>query len=113
MHAQVKVVSQTAKPAKKVRPGAPERKFSNLQFWNRLAARYVPHPYRLPDWNTAAHPAALKWWAKCLQIRGYTYTDFEKLIRLRPAWPLRLWVCLMLEMKAQAQKESVEMIKAA
>jgi hypothetical protein len=84
--------------------------FSDADFWDELAARYVPHD-RLPGWDTPCHPAAMRRWLKRLGIskrvwEQTTATRLEEFIRFNPGWGLRAWIGLALEIRAAMDSET-------
>ncbi len=81
-----------------------EADFLDSEHWDGLAARLMV--YRLPDWDRPSTPEAMRTWLKRLDMKEADYvalteTSLADFVVLNPAWPLRAWIGLALEIVAE------------
>lgn len=80
--------------------------FGDAQHWDYLASRYLPQ-YDLPSWSRPfSADEAEKWLERLgLSIRAWLrfggYRDLADFGAINPAWPLRAFVGLALELRAE------------
>lgn len=84
--------------------------FSDAAYWDGLAERYLPR-YDLPPWDRPCSVEEMRRWLDRLDIpkkawlRVGNYRDLADFSVLNPRWPLRAWIGLALELRAE--RESV------
>ena len=81
-----------------------EADFMDAGHWNKLAAQYLAR-FNLPDWAVPCDPDGMRRWLERLGVseRAFalaTATTLSDFVMFNPAWPLRAFVGLALEMRA-------------
>lgn len=84
--------------------------FADSQYWDQLARLYLPH-YDLPRWNIPYTVEQAGRWLERLNIsekdwlRVGGYRDLQDFSSLNPRWPLRAFVGLASELRAERDAE--------
>jgi hypothetical protein len=79
-------------------------KFCDSIHWDELATKYLSR-YDLPAWDVPCGPEAMARWLDRLDIplkqylRMTSLRSLEDFITMNPAWPLRAFIGLALEMR--------------
>lgn len=92
-------------PEKTASPLMGRADFGDAHHWDHLASRYLPQ-YDLPPWSRPfSSEEAGKWLERLeLSIRAWLrvgYRDLADFGAINPAWPLRAFVGLALELRAE------------
>ena len=74
--------------------------FADAGHWDELAKS---HSYRLPKWSEPCSVERMRLWMDRLNISNRLYkeqtgTTLDQFIELNPAWPLRAFVGLLMEL---------------
>lgn len=83
--------------------------FGDARHWNYLASRYLPQ-YDLPSWSRPFSADEAEKWLERLELsipawlRFGGYRDLADFGAINPAWPLRAFVGLALELRAESDR---------
>lgn len=83
--------------------------FGDAQHWDYLASRYLPQ-YDLPSWSRSFSADEAEKWLERLELsipawlRFGGYRDLADFGAINPAWPLRAFVGLALELRAESDR---------
>lgn len=80
-----------------------ESEFCDTTHWDELARQHLGR-YNLPAWSVPCDTDAMRRWLDRLDLNErdhlrVTATSLDDFIAMNPAWPLRAWIGLMLEIR--------------
>lgn len=84
--------------------------WADAKYWTDLARLYLPR-YDLPGWDVPYSAAAAEIWLDRLDLplRDWlavgNYTSLAEFGDLNPAWPLRAWIGLAMELRHERDGE--------
>ena len=99
-------IRDSGTPLNKVATLRAKSEFQDAAHWDELADRLTR--YRLPTWDQACSPEAMRPWFARIGIspnayREATQTSPEDFCQMNPTWPLAAWVGLLLEMRGASR----------
>lgn len=79
--------------------------FQDRPYWDKIIKKHLPQ-YVLPSWGEPCTLENMKTWADRLDVKEHTLvyttaTTFKEFHELNHKWPLRAWIGLLLETKAE------------